>query len=125
MNDNHGRIAAGLHIAIAVFDLFVLAAVALFFGGMTALLGLGGDPGVATAASFVAAFLGVLTVLLASVSVVQLVAGILYLRGSPGARLWLLVLSAFLLLHFPVGTAVGAYSLWALLRPEAIPQGRP
>ena len=125
MNDNHGRIAAGLHIAIAVFDLLVLAAVALFLGGTAALVGDSGGADVARVAGFIGAILGALLAVLALVSVAQLVAGILYLRGSPAARLWLVVFSAFMLLHFPFGTAVGAYSLWALLRPEAIPQGRP
>jgi hypothetical protein len=42
--------------------------------------------------------------------------GILLFRGAPHARTPAIILAVVSLLSFPVGTAVGAYALWALLR---------
>jgi hypothetical protein len=44
------------------------------------------------------------------------IVGILLFRGAPHARTPAIILAAVSLLSFPVGTAVGAYALWALLR---------
>lgn len=122
MNDTHGRIAAGLHIALAVLDLIGLALVALVFGGLAAIVGMGSDHDATAIAALLATILGAVTAVLALLSVAELVAAIMYLRGSEGARIWLVVISAFSLLHVPLGTAIGLYSLWALLRPEAVPR---
>jgi hypothetical protein len=69
-------------------------------------------------AVFGAAFIG----LFALLALVELVAAICYLRGSKGARIWLIVFNVLFLFNFPVGTALGGYCLWALLRrpPDAV-----
>ncbi|MEO5794845.1 MAG: hypothetical protein ABIP34_07470 [Rhodoferax sp.] len=48
-----------------------------------------------------------------------LVGGIALLNGKPWARPLAIGVSAFWLLVFPLGTALGAYGLWALLRQPA------
>jgi len=123
MNDTHGKTAAALHIAMAILDLVLLALVALVFGGVAAIIGLGNDHEATAIATLIATIFGMVTALLALFSVAELVAAILYLRGSEGARIWLIVISALSLLHIPFGTIIGLYSLWALLRPEAVPRG--
>jgi hypothetical protein len=45
-------------------------------------------------------------------AIVQIICGICYWQGSSKAKYWLMGFSAVLLLVFPIGTAVGAYSLW-------------
>ena len=44
-------------------------------------------------------------------------------RHEPRMRIAALVLSALALLSFPVGTAVGAYGLWVLLKRAPVPGG--
>jgi hypothetical protein len=47
----------------------------------------------------------------------EVMAGIFCLNGSNKARIVLIVYSVPILLAFPIGTALGAFSLWALGRP--------
>ncbi len=49
----------------------------------------------------------------------SIVAGIGLLRRREWARILTIVLSILHLLHVPLGTIVGVYSLWALFQPDA------
>ena len=46
-------------------------------------------------------------------------AGLLYYK--PWARILTLILSVFLLIHIPFGTALGFYGFWVLLSKETLP----
>ena len=46
----------------------------------------------------------------------QISAAVAYLNGSSVGRNFLIVFSVIALFKFPIGTAAGGYSLWALLR---------
>lgn len=46
--------------------------------------------------------------------------GTLLRQHHPRARLPAIVLSAFALLNFPVGTAIGVYGLWTLFRQREV-----
>jgi hypothetical protein len=48
------------------------------------------------------------------------IAGVALLKGSRIARVFVIVISALGLFSFPVGTLIGAYSLWALLRKQPV-----
>ena len=52
-------------------------------------------------------------------SLPSLAAGWGLLKRKEWARILTIVLSALHLLNVPIGTAIGAYSIWALLTPEA------
>ncbi|HTO93337.1 MAG TPA: hypothetical protein VMM80_03160 [Bacteroidota bacterium] len=54
------------------------------------------------------------------VSVAGIVAGIGVLRKKPWGRVLMLVISFINLLRIPLGTALGAYSIWVLLNDETI-----
>lgn len=109
--DNHCKIAAILHIVMGVFLLLSLAFVMLFFGGV-AFFAQADAPFMGWLAGL-GAFIGGMFALY---GVAQVVAAIAYLNGSAAGRTFVIIFSAVLLLHFPIGTAVGGYSLWALLR---------
>jgi hypothetical protein len=68
----------------------------------------------------------------------QIIAGFLFLISIPGViagiglvkrkewgRILTLILSVIGLMNFPVGTAVGIYSIWALVQDETISLFRP
>ncbi len=118
--DTHCRIAAGLNIALCLFELFVISLLAVFLSSIVALVGLDWP-----LFRFIAAFGGTLLSALAVIALVNLVAAIAYLRGSQLARIWLLLVNALMLLKFPLGTLVGGYTLWALLRPQAATATQP
>jgi hypothetical protein len=52
------------------------------------------------------------------ISVPGLIGGIGLMRMAPWARIFMIVISAIELLHFPLGTALGIYGLWVLTKPE-------
>lgn len=53
-------------------------------------------------------------------SIPGIIGGIGLLKRKEWARILVLILSVLDLFRFPVGTAVGIYSIWALVQPEII-----
>jgi len=64
---------------------------------------------------FLAPFLGGIGVLIAGVSIAGLIAGIGLMAHSPWARMLTIVVGCISLIHFPLGTALGIYTLWVLV----------
>lgn len=109
--DNHCKIAAILHIVMGGFLLLTLAFVMLFLGGMAFF-----TQADVPFAGWIAGLGAFLVGMFALYGVLQIAAAVAYLNGSAVGRTFVIVFSAISLLHFPIGTAVGGYSLWALLR---------
>ena len=109
----HLRILAYLHVASGVF--YLLAAVAAFFF----VLG-GGFMTDEEAVIWVATTVGTLLVLyLAVLALPSLIGGAGLLREKLWARPVLLVIGVLSLFVVPVGTALGVYTLWVLLKDES------
>ena len=53
-------------------------------------------------------------------SIPGIIAGIGLFKRKEWARILTLVISVLHLLSFPLGTAVGVYSIWALVQPENV-----
>lgn len=53
-------------------------------------------------------------------SIPGIIAGIGLFKRKEWARILTLVLSVLDLFNIPIGTAVGAYSIWALAQPETV-----
>jgi len=109
--DNHCKIAAVLHIVMGAFMLLTLAFVMLFLGGMAFL-----TQAQVPFAGWIAGLGAFIVGIFALYGVLQIVAAVSYLNGSQVGRTFVIVFSVISLFHFPIGTAVGGYSLWALLR---------
>jgi len=121
--DTHARAAAVLHIVLASLSLLVLAVIGALVGAFGAF---GASFGIEREiADWVGGIGMILVTSLATVAVVEIVGAVLLLRGNESGRVITLVFSVLHLLNVPFGTAVGAYSLWALLRAvpvQASPQ---
>ena len=114
--DIHTRIAACLHIVLAALALLVLLVLAAIVGAFGAL---GPDVGVDRQIAEWVGGLGILFVgLFALLPVLEIIGAVLLLRGSDTGRIFTIVFSVLSLLNIPIGTAVGVYSLWALLREK-------
>lgn len=111
--EQHITVLGWLHIALNAISLF--AAVVVLLIVPTAGI-LSGDADAAIITSIVGVSVAAFLLL---ISAPGLVAGIGLLKRKSWARVLALVLSFFYLLNFPVGTAVGAYTLWALLQEES------
>lgn len=58
--------------------------------------------------------------LLLILSIPGIIGGIGILKRKEWARVLVLILSAINLLNLPIGTAIGVYSIWALIQDETI-----
>lgn len=64
----------------------------------------------------------VVMVVLIILSVPGIIAGVGLMKRKEWARILTLILSVLSLVNFPFGTAVGVYSIWALVQPEVSEQ---
>jgi hypothetical protein len=108
--DKHMKAAAVLQIALGIPG--ILIGVLVYFvvsgGGL-----ISGDPTAIAITGIVGTVVGGLLVV---THLPGIIAGAFALRGHEWAR-WVLIAVGFLeLIDFPIGTAAGAYTLWALLR---------
>jgi hypothetical protein len=62
----------------------------------------------------------VIGAIIAVVSVVAIIGSIGVLKRQEWGRITLIVISFFNLLHVPLGTALGVYTLWALFNDEIV-----
>jgi phage shock protein PspC (stress-responsive transcriptional regulator) len=53
-------------------------------------------------------------------SIPGIIAGIGLFKRKEWARILTLIISVLDLVNFPFGTAVGVYSIWALVQPEVV-----
>ena len=74
-------------------------------------------PGIPEIIPFILCVVGLLMLV---VSIAGIIAGIGVLGKRPWGRILMLVISFFHLLRVPVGTLLGAYSIWVLLKDETI-----
>jgi hypothetical protein len=126
--DTHIKVAAWLRIIYSGMGLLVAFFILFLFGGISWLVGGSGDPDAAHAVPIIhlvgaaiAAFLGI-------TALPGLITGWGLLTYQPWARILDIVLSALDLFHIPVGTALGAYSIWVMIQPETVElfeRGRP
>lgn len=116
------------HIVLGALTLLPAFILPLVFGGVWSLVALGAnDP---HASAFLGVTLGVvLTVVLMVLAVsggLSLAAGIGLLRGKAWGEVLTIVASVLHIANFPVGSIVGAVSLWVLLvrepRSRALPR---
>jgi len=61
---------------------------------------------------------GIIFVVLLIIGLPQILAGWGLLNYRPWARILTIVISVLHLFSFPLGTALGIYGLWVLLKPE-------
>ena len=64
----------------------------------------------------------VVMVVIVVLSIPGIIAGVGLLKRKEWARILTLILSVLDLVNFPIGTAVGAYSIWAMVQPEVVEQ---
>ena len=114
----HIQIVAALHIAMGALSL--LAAIAVF-----AFLGMAGGIVVSQGEHEAAGIIGIVAVVLGGFLAVLALPGIIGGWALFAGRSWggpfVMVLGVIQLINIPFGTALGIYTLWALLR-EPPPQ---
>ena len=112
--DTHSRVAAILHMVLASLGLLALLVLGALVGAFGAY---GASMGVERELAARVGGIGMIVVgVLAAVAILEIVGAALLLRGNDSGRIITLVFSVLHRVNVPIGTAVGAYSMWALLR---------
>jgi hypothetical protein len=117
---DHVRIAAILRIIYSALGFILAAVFLLFLGGLGTLGLMGSEPAGAAPATFWGLIFGGLATVMVICALPGLLTGWGMLQYRPWARILGIVLAALDLFAFPVGTALGVYSLWVLFHPEVV-----
>jgi hypothetical protein len=112
--EKHINVVASLQIGFSIFGIII--GVILFF-----VLHFVGNIADDHEAQFVLSIIAnVLIIFFAVLSIPGIIAGIGLFKRKEWARILTLIISVLDLFNFPLGTAVGVYSIWALVQPETI-----
>jgi len=112
--EKHINIVAALQIGLSIFNLLVAL---LIFTILKLVVGFVDEPNAETILSIIA---DVLAIVFVVISVPGILAGLGLYRRKEWARILTLILSVIEIFSFPFGTAIGIYSIWALIQPETI-----
>jgi hypothetical protein len=110
----HVKVVGALHIGLGGLGLLIACLTFVILVGVGRLVD---DTDAPNILNFIAVVVGVF---LSVISIPSIIGGIGLLQGQEWARLVVLVLSGLHLFNIPVGTAVGIYSIWALVQPETV-----
>ncbi len=112
--EKHINIVATIQIGFSIFGV-VIAALIYF------VLNIAGNLSGDQEANFILNIIAnSLTVFFIVLSLPGILGGIGLLKRKEWARILVLIVSVLQLFNFPLGTAVGAYSIWALVQPEVV-----
>lgn len=112
--EKHINVVAALQIGFSIFGILI----ALFVSTILNLVGnFAEDPKANLILNIIANAVAIFFTVLA---IPGIIGGVGLLKRKEWARILVLILSVLNLFNFPVGTAVGVYSIWALVQPEAI-----
>lgn len=115
----HVKILAILHIIYGAIGVLIGLVVFLVLGGIAGLVGVTDhSPDSAVAIPILGGIGGLVFIILLCISLPGIIAGYGLLHYRPWARILTIVLSALELFSIPLGTALGIYGFWVLLKPE-------
>lgn len=112
--EKHINIVAALQIGLSIFNLLIAF---LIFTVLKVVGGFIDDANGATILSLIADILSIIFII---ISFPGILAGMGLYKRKEWARVLTLGLSIIEIFSFPFGTAIGIYSIWALIQPEAI-----
>ena len=115
--DLYVKVLATFHLIFGVLGILGSLMVLLIFGGAAGIISMAApnDPDALLAVPIVGLIGGILVMLIFTLSVPGIIAGIGLLKRRPWARILTIVLSVLNLINIPFGTLLGIYGLWVLL----------
>ena len=112
--EKHINVIAALHIGFSILG-FIIGGVV--FAVLYFVRDVSGDPDAEMVLTIVA---NVMVIFVIIFSLPGIIAGIGLFKRKEWARILTLILSVIDLFNIPIGTAVGVYSIWALVQPEVV-----
>ena len=121
--DLHVKVLAAFHLILGVLGLMGSLLVVLVSGGLAGIINMAAidDPNAFLAVPVVGLLGGILVMLILTLSVPGIIAGVGLLKRRPWARILTIVLSVLNLVIIPFGTLLGIYGLWVLLSQNTAP----
>lgn len=110
--EKHVNVVAALHIGLSIIGIVI----AMVIGVVLGLVGSFVEDPVANKILPIIATVAIWVVILFSIP--GIIAGIGLFKRKEWARILTLILSVIKLMNIPIGTAVGAYSIWVLVQDE-------
>jgi uncharacterized membrane protein len=121
----HVRILAWLNIVLGTLGVLIALFILVFFGGMARIASADPNPDEQAGAA-VLGIVGVFVfIVLATVSIPSVIAGIGLLKFRSWAQILTIIVSVLSLLQVPFGTALGIYGLWVMLNKDTKPLFKP
>ena len=114
--EKHINVIAALRIGFSILDLLIGALIYLYFILLVILLM------TKKRKRYLTIVANVIIVVIIVLSIPGIIAGIGLFKRKEWARILTLILSVLDLFNIPIGTAIGAYSIWALVQPEVVEQ---
>src|SRR2546428_226636 len=118
--ETHVRVAAWLRILWSASGLLAAILVLAVFSGASVIAGAAGGSDAQSAVPWIWVIGAWIATVFGLLSLPGLITGWGLLTYRPWARILDIALSAFDLFHVPLGTALGAYSIWVMLQPETV-----
>ncbi len=112
--EKHINVVAALQIGLSIFNLLIAF---LIFTVLKLIVGFVDDQNGEMVLSIIA---NVVAIVFIIVSIPGLLAGFGLYKRQEWARILTLVISVIEIFNFPFGTAIGIYSIWALIQPENV-----
>ncbi len=119
--ENHKKILGILYIISAVLQVLLLAFLGIFLSAIFGFVKSEVDPEKQRLIELVASILQYLpAILIIFMSLPSLIAGIGLLNHQRWAMVLALILGCFKLFSFPIGTAVGVYTIWVYSKDQHV-----
>ena len=119
--ENHKKILGILYIISAVLQVLLLAFLGIFLSAIFGFVKSEVDPEKQRIIELVASILQYLpAILIIFMSLPSLIAGIGLLNHQRWAMVLALILGCFKLFSFPIGTAVGVYTIWVYSKDQHV-----
>lgn len=112
--EKHINVVAALQIGLNIFNLLIAL---LVFTVLKLIVGFVDDQNGETVLTIIANAIAILFIL---ISIPGILAGLGLYKRQEWARILTLVISVIEIFNFPFGTAIGIYSIWALIQPESV-----
>lgn len=112
--EKHINVVAALHIGFSILGIIIALLV-------TTILNLIGDFSDDKQAEMVLSIVANgIAVFFTVLAIPGIIGGIGLMKRKEWARILVMIISVLDLFNFPLGTAIGAYSIWALVQPEVV-----
>ncbi len=115
--DSHKRTLAIIHLVVGILELVIFSLAGLFFSTFLPFIEREivkeEGPDAAIVIDFISSGLfSIFTIIILLTAIPSIIGGIATLRNKEWGLTLLLIAGCISLLSFPVGTAIGAYSIW-------------